>query len=87
VSNQKIYDDGFLQIIGTPRGPHVYIAGARVHHWVAGAVLSGLGLSGLLLDKKKERRPWYFLCVIFGGLLVLDDLPDFISFLHDTVGS
>ena len=80
--HQKIYDDGFVQVFDTPKGPHVYMGEARVHHWMAGVLLLGIGLMGSLFDKSKRRRPGYILSILVGGLVVLDDLADLISFLQ-----
>jgi hypothetical protein len=77
--------DSLIKIYTTPRGPHVYIGDLRVHHWVAGLIISGIGISGLFLDKNKDRRAFYCL-LYFGGLVIfLDDLPDFISFFQSNV--
>ena len=79
---QAIYDNGLVQVFQTPNGPQVYLSNARIHHWMPGIMLGGLGLLGLLLDDKKQNRPKYILLSLIGALLVLDDLPDFLSFLE-----
>lgn len=84
MQSTKIYDDGLLRIFRTPKGPRVYLGENRVHHWMGGVVLIGTGLIGLLIDGNKKHRRWYGSCAIAGGILVLDDLPDFLSFLQDT---
>ena len=87
MQSAKMYDDGVLRIIRTPRGPRVYLGENRIHHWMGGVTLVGIGLIGLLTDGNKKHRQWYGLCAVAGGILVLDDLPDFLSFLQDTFGN
>ena len=79
---QKIYDDGFVRVFNTSKGPHIYMGEVRVHHWMAGILMLGVGLIGCLFDKSKRRRPWYILSILIGGLCVLDDLLDLLSFLE-----
>jgi len=79
----NIYNDRLLRITGTPSGPRVYLADTRIHHWMPGLLLTGVGLLGLLFDDNKVRRRWYCLSTFFGGLLVLDDLKDFLLFLQN----
>ncbi len=57
---------------------------ARIHHWTGGAGLLGLGILGALLDDSEDHRSWYALCCLIGSILVLDDLPDLISFIEET---
>ena len=83
--NVKIYDDGLLKIFRTPKGPQVYLTNIRIHHWTGGAGLIGLGILGALLDKDKNRRNWYALSCLIGSILILDDLPDLISFIEETI--
>jgi hypothetical protein len=47
-----------------------------------GVVLAGIALFGAPFDDNKKNREKYAALGIFGALLVLDDLPDFISFLN-----
>lgn len=79
---QTVYDDGVLQVLQTPKGPQIYLGTTRIHHWMPGIMLGGLGLLGLLLDDKKQNRPRYVLISLIGALLVLDDFLDFLSFLE-----
>jgi len=78
----QMYNDGFFQIFQTSKGPQVYLGGIRVHHWMLGATLGGFGLLGLLLDKDKRSRSQYVGFSLIGALLILDDLPDFLSFIQ-----
>lgn len=79
---QRVYDDGFIRVFQTPKGPQIYLGNARIHHWMPGVVLGGLGLLGLLLDDDKRNRPLYIGLGLIGALLVLDDFTDFFSFLQ-----
>lgn len=78
------YNKSAIQVFETPNGPHVYMNGFRVHHWMPGVILAGLGLLGLVLDDRKETRDKYVSSTVLGGLLILHDLPDVISFLKGT---
>jgi hypothetical protein len=63
-------------------GPHVYLGNARIHHWMPGIIIGGIALLGATFDDNKENRQKYAVLGLVGSLLVLDDLPDFISFLQ-----
>lgn len=75
--------ESLIKIYDTPKGPHVYVADIRIHHWIAGLVTAAIGALGLLFDKNKKRKGLYFLLCFTGFVAFLDDLPDFISFLED----
>ena len=79
---QMVYDDGFLRVFQTSKGPQVYLGNTRIHHWIPGVILGSLGLLGLLLDDDKRNRPQYIGLSLIGALLILDDLPDVFSFLQ-----
>ena len=82
VKTQKTCDDGLVRVFQTPKGPHVYVGDFRVHHWMPGVILGGIALLGAICDDNKEHRKNYFFLGLVGTLLVLDDLPDFLSFLE-----
>jgi hypothetical protein len=77
-----MYNDGLIRIFQTPKGPHVYLGNARIHHWMPGIIIGGIALLGATFDDNKENRQKYAVLGLVGSLLVLDDLPDFISFLQ-----
>jgi len=79
---QEMYNDGFIHIIQTPKGPHVYLGNSRIHYWMPGVILGGIALLGAILDDNKKNREKHAVLGLVGALLVLDDLPDFISFLQ-----
>ena len=78
---QEVYNDGLIRVYQTPRGPHVYLGNSRIHHWMPGVILGGIALLGTVLDNNKKNREKYAVLGLVGALLVLDDLPDFVSFL------
>ena len=78
--------ESLIKIYDTPKGPHVYFADIRLHHWTAGLVAAGIGALGLLFDKNKKRRGFYLLLCLAGSVAFLDDLPDFVSFLEENTG-
>jgi hypothetical protein len=80
---QEVYNDGFVRIFQTAEGPRVYFGDFRVHHWMPGVVLGGIALLGTLFDDNRRNREKYAALGLIGALLVLDDLPDFISFLKE----
>ena len=75
-----------MRIYNTPKGPHVYFADFRIHHWTAGLVAAVIGALGLLFDKNKKRRGFYFLLCLAGSVAFLDDFEDFASFVEENVG-
>jgi len=77
-----VFDDGVIRVFQTPKGPHVYVGNSRVHHWMPGIILEGIALLGAIFDDNKENREKYAALGLVGILLILDDLPDFISFIQ-----
>jgi len=47
-----------------------------------GVILGGIALLGAVFDDNKENRKKYAVLGLVGALLVVDDLPDFVSFLQ-----
>lgn len=47
-----------------------------------GIILEGIALLGAIFDDNKENREKYAALGLVGILLILDDLPDFISFIQ-----
>jgi len=72
-----------LRIYDAPKGPHVYFADIRIHHWMAGLVTATIGVFGLIFDKNKKRRGVYLVLCFAGSIAFLDDFEDFVSFVED----
>lgn len=79
---QEVYNDGLIRVFQTPKGPHVYLGNSRIHHWMPGVILGGIAILGAIFDTDKENRRKYAALGLIGALLVLDDLPDLISYLQ-----
>ena len=75
--------ESLIKIYDTPKGPHVYVGDFRLHHWIPGLVAAVIGGLGLLFDKNKKRKGFYFLLCLAGSVAFIDDLDDFMSFLED----
>lgn len=72
-----------LKVIKTVNGPHVYYNNARIHHWMPGALLTFLGILGIVTAKKDKNIENYKMSIIAGGALIIHDLPDFLEFLDN----
>lgn len=81
------YVDGFIQIVKTSKGSRVFVNSIRLHHWMPGVILAGLGLLSLIFDDDEENRYKHLVSCLVGALLILDDLPDFVSFLQTMCNS
>jgi hypothetical protein len=82
IGMQKVYDNGLLRVFQAPAGPRVYLGNFRVHHWMPGVFLGSVALLGAIFDDAKKNREKYAALGLIGALLILDDLPDFLSFLQ-----
>jgi len=75
-----------LRVYDTPKGPHVYLADIRIHHWMAGLGTATIGVLGLLFDKNKKQRGIYLVLCFAGCIAFLDDFEDFVFFVEENVG-
>lgn len=82
VSEMQVHNDGVLRVFQTPNGPQVFLGSSRIHHWMPGVVFVALSLLGAVFDDRRENRGRYIGLGLAGLVLVLDDLPDFISFIQ-----
>ena len=76
------YGDDFIRTVKTSGGSRVFVNNIRLHHWMPGVILAGLGLLSLIFDDNEESRYKHLVSCLVGALLILDDLSDFVSFLQ-----